>query len=943
MAGRRLLDAARLFGASRSIAKQHFAIRSQQWDVYTQSSSLARAVKNQTDRVTVTARAAYALARRVNEKGPSYTSSSSGYQTQAQHDEDTSTPIPRQEAVQGAEKLSQHEQGLSQDHHYKRSEQNAALGDVPKEELEVQQEVAARSPLPDGTIPPAGAELGGPSSKQASDTFSERPVSEPPKEPLGEQPDLHVIQNKPVRSTLPDGTIPPEGARLGKDVSPGIGETYSERPVPEPLKDPLADLGQTAEGLKPIESGKSTIPIPKSSEDTMKAQRLSEFQIPSFSGSEEKRSTAGQDTYSERPTVSSPDLSSLPRVKVPKTGGDIQGGDEHVQDGQLNQDVYYSSKSGPDQPPIPTKAAVPEQDEMPKGINTDVFHSPRVASLINSGGREDRRKAYEMKIKAAKRTPIERSPLTEAKDQDTFNVRQSSDTPLESARPAITETTSKPEDIEVDQDTREFAESLARDALSPQAPTSESVLPEAHSPSDPYQLRESRVPSSRFGRLWQYGGLATSMAFGAVGESLRRVIGGGDSSGSLMLSPANMERLVAKLSRMRGAALKLGQMMSFQDSKMLPPAIHAVLQRVQDSADYMPPSQRNQVLASNLGPEWRDLFSSFDDVPIAAASIGQVHRAVLSSTGQQVAVKIQYPGVRDSITSDLNNLSLLLTASRLLPKGLYLDKTIANAQVELGWECDYEREAASAIRFQTLMEDETSTFAVPKVITEACGPQVLTAEFMTGTAVTKLPDLTQSERDWIGTQILRLCLRELMEWRFMQTDPNWTNFLYRRGTPSPSDSPTARRLELLDFGASREFPEQFVTPYIRLLTAASTRDRDACRALSIELGYLTGAESPAMLDAHVDSILVLAEPFLAATDAEAGELYDFRDQTITDRVRENIGIMVRERLAPPPEETYSLHRKLSGAFLLCAKLGSKVPARELFEDAVRKWEARNEV
>ena len=84
----------------------------------------------------------------------------------------------------------------------------------------------------------------------------------------------------------------------------------------------------------------------------------------------------------------------------------------------------------------------------------------------------------------------------------------------------------------------------------------------------PYQMRVSRVPSSRFGRLWQYAGLGTSMAFGAVGEGLRRVTGGGVPGGSLMLSPGNMERLVAKLSRMRGAALKLGQMISFQGKRI---------------------------------------------------------------------------------------------------------------------------------------------------------------------------------------------------------------------------------------------------------------------------------------------------------------------------------------------------------------------------------------
>jgi aarF domain-containing kinase len=349
---------------------------------------------------------------------------------------------------------------------------------------------------------------------------------------------------------------------------------------------------------------------------------------------------------------------------------------------------------------------------------------------------------------------------------------------------------------------------------------------------------------------------------------------------------------------------------------------------VQDSADYMPPFQRDQVLVENLGQDWRDLFSSFEEKPFAAASIGQVHKATLRSNGKDVAVKVQYPGVRNSIDSDLNNLSLLLTASRLLPKGMFLDKTIANARTELGWECDYEREAQSCIRFRELLQDE-NLFAVPEVHLEASGPGVLTADFMHGTAVTKIKDLTQDDRDWVGTQILRLCLRELMEWRFMQTDPNWTNFLYNRDT---------KKLELLDFGASREFPAKFVEPYVSLLIAAQKNDRNACQNLSIQLGYLTGQESPGMLKAHVDSILTLAEPF----SGSAPDVYDFEDQTITDRVRANIGLMLRERLAPPPEETYSLHRKLSGAFLLCARLRSKVKAKQMFADAVKVWEGRAE-
>ncbi|KAI0119904.1 ABC1 family-domain-containing protein [Nemania sp. FL0031] len=451
----------------------------------------------------------------------------------------------------------------------------------------------------------------------------------------------------------------------------------------------------------------------------------------------------------------------------------------------------------------------------------------------------------------------------------------------------------------------------------------ETVASSLNQPSTPsYTLRESKVPATRLSRIWNYGGLAAGMLGGALTEGLSRGFGGG-GTGSVMLSAGNMERLVAKLSKMRGAALKLGQMMSFQDSKMLPGPIQDVLQRVQDRADYMPAWQRDRVLASSLGPEWRDLFEDFEETPIAAASIGQVHRATLKS-GEMVAVKIQFPGVAESINSDLDNISMLLMASGMLPKGLYLNKTIDNARTELGWECDYERELECGRRYKELLADEGDVFAVPEIYAQASGKHVLTMQFMEGVGVTRVvKSFTQAQRDWIGTQILRLCLREIVEFRFMQTDPNWTNFLYNAATG---------RLELLDFGASREFPLPFVTQYVALLAAAARQDREAVVEHSQRLGYLTGHESRAMLDAHVASILTLAEPFLRS----APEVYDFADQTITERVRDLIPVMVRERLSPPPEETYSLHRKLSGAFLLCARLGSRVRCRELFERALDK-------
>ena len=434
------------------------------------------------------------------------------------------------------------------------------------------------------------------------------------------------------------------------------------------------------------------------------------------------------------------------------------------------------------------------------------------------------------------------------------------------------------------------------------------------------------MPTSRVSRLFHYGQLAAGVGLDVARQSISEVAHGRQPQWkSLLLSDSNIDRITRKFSQMRGAALKIGQMMSFQDEKLLPRELYEILSRVQNSANYMPQRPLERVMRAELGDHWRSFFREFCEVPFAAASIGQVHAATLAS-GDKVVLKVQYPGVRDSIDSDLNNLLMLLTASRLLPKGLFLDKTVANARTELKWECDYTREALAMQKFGELLRDDP-VFQVPRVYHELCTPNVLTMQHMDGTEIMQLPaaETDQATRDFLCENIMRLTLQEIAQFEYMQTDPNWANFLYSPGTKGND----TRHIQLLDFGASRPFPDGFIAKYRRLLTCATRGDREGVREMSMALGYLNGLESDAMTAAHIDSVMTLGEPF---TSADPSVPFDFRDQTVSDRIRGNIGLMLNERLCPPPEETYSLHRKFSGIFLLCARMGARVHCARLFND-----------
>ncbi len=404
-------------------------------------------------------------------------------------------------------------------------------------------------------------------------------------------------------------------------------------------------------------------------------------------------------------------------------------------------------------------------------------------------------------------------------------------------------------------------------------------------------------------RAWKLA----SLAGGLLVEEAKRKFAFQQTS----LTRLNQVRaLVVELSRLKGSAMKLGQLLALEAVDFLPPEAMAILDRLQNQADFLPFDQVNAVLRAEL---WSHVhrFESIDEIPIAAASLGQVHRARFE--GNEVVLKVQYPEASKNLDSDLKLVGGI--AERLLPLLVKTDFDAREwmATVREGFldELNYSREAHWNEVFHRYYLGHPHISA-PRVYRELCTSRVLVSEYASGRSIssfTGASELPASSRELISNLMMEVFTREFCEIGAVQSDPNLGNFLWNENKS---------QLVLLDFGATREFSPAFRRNYSRFIVAALDQDTPRMLRLAQEIGVFSELESDEARSIFVAMIERSVEPFRTAH-------FDFSSATYADDLRK-LGFLLIGKLkhTPPPKDLFFVQRKLGGVFQILRRLGARI-------------------
>jgi predicted unusual protein kinase regulating ubiquinone biosynthesis (AarF/ABC1/UbiB family) len=436
--------------------------------------------------------------------------------------------------------------------------------------------------------------------------------------------------------------------------------------------------------------------------------------------------------------------------------------------------------------------------------------------------------------------------------------------------------------------------------------------------SPPRSKVEAKAPTaSRFSRFAKLSGLTASVTARHLGQ---RVAGAFRDDNEKEKAAREAQKKTASqitktLGELKGAAMKVGQMMA-TDPELLPPSMLEELATLQHSAPAMPFSTVKSVVEDALGQPLNDVFSYFSIEPIGAASIGQVHRGVLKDGGQQVAVKVQYPGIADTIRSDMKNLGNLFALLRAQVPKEKLDAWLEEFTSVLERESDYLREADNLERFHVVLKDLRGV-RVPAPVHELTRKNVLVMEFFDGEKLEPwLMRATETQKTTQAMRLMEIFLQTMHRHHLLHADPHPGNFLVLTGEADVDGAPP---LGLLDAGCVREYDASFTDELIRFLVALWRHDVEQMAAVTSRLGFSEGQDIEEVYEWNQ----IILGPLLE--DRE----WDFGAWKIQEHAVRFLLAHPNIKAWAPPREILFYVRTLAGLRGLLHKTGCKVNAYRL--------------
>ena len=385
---------------------------------------------------------------------------------------------------------------------------------------------------------------------------------------------------------------------------------------------------------------------------------------------------------------------------------------------------------------------------------------------------------------------------------------------------------------------------------------------------------------------------------------------------SALISKKNVTATVDTLKNLRGAAMKFGQLLSLDETVILSPDLAAIFAQLQSSGYSMTPSQLKKVLNHNWGDDWLKHFKYFDVRPFAAASIGQVHKATLKS-GEVVAIKVQFPGVKQSIDSDLATLKFIMKTSGMLPENFPLEHYLSQCGDLLKRETNYELEAENINLFSGFLNG-SKVIHVQKVYNKLSTDQTLTMSFLEGRELSNIMEFDQSVRDEISLNLIQLLLNEIFNFKMVQTDHNLANFLLTRGGKS---------ICILDFGACCRVSEDTYRLYKELLSVALSLDLNCIKSFLQEKNFIPQETSMAGTK-FLENIISVT-----INELSKDETFDFQKSKVFQLiVQENLNLYFD--FIPSSvlgSDFIFIQRKIFGLILFFRSIGTKLPLLKILK------------